>query len=74
MTDEPFWRLTAGDWHQIAGKGWAASFPGIPGLDPRSLHGQQVEIDGETYAVLGVETYAISNVTGKPFGLLVGER
>ncbi len=68
--------LTAGDWYQIRGRGWVATFPGVDGLNARELHGQRVVIDGKTYTVLGVETHAMPDaaVTGKPFGLLVGER
>lgn len=67
-------KLNAGDWYQGT-HGWVATFPGIPDIDPRPLSGQHVEIDGHLYTVRGVETFAIHNVTGKPFGLLVeGER
>jgi len=71
MPDTPR-ALTADDWYQ-RGRSWVAVFSGVPDLDPRSLRGQQVEIDGKVHLVLGVETFAIHNVTGKPFGLLVGE-
>ena len=67
-------RLTAGGWCEINGRGWVATFPGAPGFDPRPLTGQQVMIDGKAYMVHGVETFAIPDASGKPFGLLVGER
>lgn len=67
-------QLTAGDWYHASGRGWVATFPGVPGLDPRTLNGAQVEIDGKPYTVQGVETFAIHDATGKPFGLLVGDR
>ncbi len=67
-------KFTAGDWYEIRGRGWCASIPGIEGFDPRPLVGQQVQIDGKEYAVLGVETFAILSVSGRPFSLLVGER
>ncbi len=47
------------------------TFTGVPGLDPRSLEGQAVTIDGHRYGVLGVETYAIVDATGHNFGLMV---
>lgn len=67
-------RLTGGAWHEVTGRGWVATFPGAPGFDPRPLVGQQVLIDGKAYTVRGVETFAIPDASGKPFGLLVGER
>ena len=67
-------QFTAGDWVDTQGRGWVAYITGVDDLDPRSLTGQLVEIDGKPYSVQGVETFAIRNVTGKPFGLLVGER
>ena len=73
VSDLPL-RLTGGDWYEITGRGWVATFRGAPGFDPRPLTGQQVLIDGKAYTVHGVETFAIPDASGKPFGLLVGER
>jgi hypothetical protein len=67
-------QLAAGDWFHLKGRGWVATFPGSPGFDPRPLLGEQVAIDGTPYTVQGVETFAIFDVTGKSFGLLVGDR
>src|SRR5262245_22823806 len=47
------------------------TFAGIQGLDPRTLKGRRVEIDGYLFDVLGVETYAIVDATGTNFGLAV---
>jgi hypothetical protein len=66
--------LTAARWYQVNGPGSVATFPGIDDLDPKSLLQQRVTIDGKEYIVLGVETQAVSNTTGKPFGLLIAER
>lgn len=66
--------FTAAGWFEIRGRGWVASIAGIDDFDPRTLVSQQVEVDGKSYVVRGVETFAIANVSGKPFGLLVGER
>lgn len=63
----------ADDWYESP-RGWVATFRGFADLDPRPLSGQRVMVDGRSYTVLGVETFAISNATGQPFGLLVGER
>ena len=64
-------QLVAGVWYGITGRCRVATFGGIDGFDPRPRPGQQVEIDGKEYTVLGVETPAISDATGRPFGLLV---
>lgn len=64
--------LIAGDWYQ-GQHGPVATFDGIPDFDPRPLVNRQVEIDGRVYTVRGVETLAIHNAAGKPFGLLVEE-
>ena len=66
--------LVSVEWWELRGRGWVANILGIPGLDPRPLVGQQVEIGGKPYVVKGVETYATMNATGQNFGLLVGER
>ncbi len=47
------------------------TFHGIEGLDPRTLQGQIVNIDGAAYRVTGVETFAIMDATGTNFGLAV---
>lgn len=64
--------FTAGEWSRTGVRGWMAIVAGVPGLDPRPLIGRRpVLIDGTPYTVRGVETFAIHNVTGRPFGLLV---
>lgn len=54
-------------------QGPLASFAGIPGFDPRPLLHQRVCLGGTLYVVRGVETFAVFEVTGKPFGLMVRE-
>lgn len=68
--------FTATEWWELRGRGWVANIDGVEGLNPRTLTGQQVEIDGKTYAVLGVETFAMMDrsVVGLSFGLLVASR
>ena len=44
------------------------TFEGLPGINPRILHGQQVFIDGNLYDVISVETYALLEPIGHPFG------
>lgn len=49
-------------------------YHGIHGLNPRTLMGLEVQIEGgHRYRVLAVETFAVQDpyATGKPFGLLV---
>lgn len=72
LVDGPL-RLTAGDWY-LSSQGPVATFAGIPGVDPRPLVNLEVEIDGRVYTVRGVETFAIRDASGKPFGLLVEEK
>ena len=61
-------RLTSSDYdHDFS----AFYFRGIPGLNPRTLQGEVVTIDGNLYTVTGVDTYAIYDATGLPFGLRV---
>jgi hypothetical protein len=43
----------------------------VSGLDPRTLQDQVLVLDGQTVRVRGVETYAVVDATGQPFGLLV---
>ena len=66
--------FTAADWFEIRGRGWCAAIAGIDRFNPRPLVGQQVEIDGKTYTVQGVETHCIPDPSGHPFGLLVDAR
>lgn len=44
-------------------------FEGIEGLNPRSLIGQEVIVDGLRYVVRGADTFAIMDATGTNFGL-----
>lgn len=69
-------QFDATDWWELRGRGWVANIAGIAGLNPRELVGQQVEIDGRAYDVLGVETFCLldRSVAGTPFGLLVSAR
>jgi hypothetical protein len=64
------------DWFELRGRGWVAVIDGVDGLNPRSLVGQQVAIDGVLRTVRGVETHAVPDhaVTGRSFGLLVDRR
>jgi hypothetical protein len=64
-------QLHAQDWFTIAGRGRVASFAAIEGFNPRTLLNQDVLIDGKLYHVVGVESYALKDVTGCNFGLLV---
>lgn len=47
------------------------TFYGIPDFNPRRLLREVVIIDGQRYKVIGVETHALHDVTGHPFGLMV---
>ena len=47
------------------------TFYGVADLDPRTLKGEIVTIDGHLYEVLSVETYALMDATGTNFGLMV---
>ena len=64
------------EWWRLPGRGWVANIAGIDRFNPRPLVSQQVQIDGKTYTVRGVETLCLTDVdvVGLPFGLLVGER
>lgn len=62
--------LTSADLIVVAGRP-VFTFAGVPGLDPRGLHGRIVTIDGHRYRVSGVETHAIVDASGFPFGLRV---
>jgi hypothetical protein len=44
------------------------TFPEMP-LNPRTLKGQLVEMDGFIYRVLGVETFALPEPIHQPFAL-----
>lgn len=46
------------------------TFAGVPGLDPRTLHGTEVLIHGTRYRVESVSAFALTDVTGLPFGLV----
>jgi hypothetical protein len=61
----------AAEWQYPLGERPLALFEGAPGLDPRPLLGQEVEIDRRRYLVKGVETKMIHNPAGLPFGLRV---
>lgn len=43
----------------------------VPGLDPRTLQGQVVTLDGTRVRVLTVETVAIVDATGTAFSVIV---
>lgn len=47
------------------------AFRGVKGLNPNHLVGQTVKINGDSYKVIGAETFAIKDVVGKPFSLVV---
>ncbi len=44
---------------------------GIKGLDPRTLKGQYVLVDGDPFNVLGVEVFMVNDPTGMEFGMVV---
>ena len=51
--------LHAQGWYHIASRGEVASFAKGSHPDPRSLLGQTVNVDGQSYLVEGVEHFAI---------------
>lgn len=68
-------KFHAEDWFEIAGRGRVASVRNPQRYDREACPyiGQVVEIDGERFTVLGVESFAISPIReGAPIGLLVG--
>lgn len=63
--------LTSADVVEVKGRGTMYTFHAVPKLNPRLLLQQLVMIDDVVYRVRGVESYALYDVTGLPFGLLV---
>lgn len=63
-------KLTSADSFTIQGVGHVKTFLGVDGLNPRTLVGQPVNIDGEDRIVRRVETHAVMDPTGMNFGLL----
>ena len=67
-------QFKAEDWYDIKGRGRVASVLNDEEYerDTRHLFGEVVSIDGQTYRVLGVESYAIQTIRkGMPIGLWV---
>lgn len=70
---------STGEWFHITGRGWATATVETAeelGLyDPDVLSGTEVEIDGHTYTVGGVETFCILRSPEHPyhgnFGILI---
>ena len=56
---------------QIAGVGESTIFAGVDGLNPRTLQGQRVMVDGVEQLVKRVGTYAVMDPTGMAFELLL---
>jgi hypothetical protein len=55
----------------IAGVGESFLIEGIAGLDPRTLQGKIVTLDGRAVRVLRVGTVALMHVIGRAFELVV---
>ena len=65
------WELTSIDSHEVLGRGTIYVIAGIQGFNPRALVLERVTVDGRAARVRGVETFALVDPSGFPFGLLL---